>query len=94
MCLQVGRVQGTHLTQTIGNFYSPVSSVAEDAHRSLASLPLWRKHRDNKVTSVFVLEVLEVKMTTQELFLPPPLSCMLYILIYISHEYAKEEDQL
>lgn len=43
VCLQVGRVQGTHLIQTTGNFYSPVSSVAEGAHCSLASLPLWRK---------------------------------------------------
>lgn len=41
--LQAGRVQGTHLIQTTGNFYSPVSSVAEGAHCSLASLPLWRK---------------------------------------------------
>lgn len=64
MCLQVGRVQGTHLIQTIGNFYSPVFSVAEGAQCSLASLPLWRKHRGNKVTSVFVLEMTEVKMTT------------------------------
>lgn len=64
VCLQVGRAQGTHLIQTTGNFYSPVSFVAEGARCSLASLPLWRWHRNNKVTGVFVLEMLEVKMTT------------------------------
>lgn len=77
VCLRSGRVQGTHLKETTGNFYSPISSVAEDAHCSLVSLPSWRKHRANKVTSVFVLEMLERKMTAQELFPPRLLSCLL-----------------
>lgn len=72
VCLQIERVQGTHLIETTGNFYSPVSSVAEGARCSLASLPLWRK--GSKVIGVFVLEMLGVEMTTQVLFLPPFLS--------------------
>lgn len=36
-----------------------------------------RKHKGNKVTGVFVLEMVGVEMTTQELFLPPFLSWIL-----------------
>lgn len=64
MCLQVGRVQGTHLTETTGSFDSPVSSVADGAHCSLASQTSWRKHRGNEVSSVFLLEMVQMKITT------------------------------